>query len=63
MIEMHRLKNVIFFQLISSFVLSRKLINIHNDIARKLGNVIDENFRKYKKLKCRQNKLKLDIDL
>ena len=40
MIETHRLKNVvIFIQTILSFVLSRKIINIYNDIARKYGNV------------------------
>ena len=39
-IETHRLKNVvIFIQTILSFVLSRKIINIYNDIARKYGNV------------------------
>ena len=30
---------VIFIQTILSFVLSRKIINIYNDIARKYGNV------------------------
>ena len=39
MIETRRLKNVIFIQTILSFVLSRKIINIYNDIARKYGNV------------------------
>ena len=39
MIETRRLKNVIFVQTILSFVLSRKIINIYNDIARKYGNV------------------------
>ena len=39
MIEMHCLKNVIFIQAILSFVLSRKIINIYNIIARKYGNM------------------------
>ena len=38
---MRRLKNVVIFvQTILSFVLSRKIINIYNDIARKYGNDI-----------------------
>ena len=42
MIETRRLKNVVIFvQTILSFVLSRKIINIYNDIARKYGNIID----------------------
>ena len=42
MIEMHRLKNVVIvFQTILSFVLSRKIVNIYNDFARKYGNVTD----------------------
>ena len=40
MIETRRLKNVVIFvQTILSFVLSRKIINIYNDIARKYGYV------------------------
>ena len=40
MIETRRLKNVVFLiQTILSFMLSRKIINIYNDIARKYGNV------------------------
>ena len=35
MIEMRCLENVIFIQRILSFVLSRKILNIYNDIARK----------------------------
>ena len=62
MIEVRRLKNVIFIQTILSFVLSRKIINICNDIARKYGNVTVEDFRKYEKLEYKKNKLKLDID-
>ena len=63
MTETHRLKNVvIFIQTILGFVLSRKIINIYNDIARKYGNVAVKDFRKYEKLECKKNKLKLDID-
>ena len=63
MIEKHRLKNVfIFFETILSFVLSRKNINIYNDLARKQGNVTVNDFHKYEKLKYKKNKLKLDID-
>ena len=48
MIETRRLKNVlIFIQTILSFVLSRKIINIYNDIARKYGNDTVKDFRKY----------------
>ena len=40
MIEMCHMKNLaIFIQTILSFVLSRKIINNYNDIARKYGNV------------------------
>ena len=46
MIETRRLKNVaIFIQTILTFVLSRKVINIYNDIARKYGN--NTKFFKY----------------
>ena len=63
MIETRPLKNVvIFIQTILSFMLSRKMINIYNDIARKYGNVTVKNFRKYEKLQYKKNKLKLDID-
>ena len=57
---MCRLKNAIFIQTILSFVLSRKVIKIYNDIARKYGNVTV--FRKYEKLEYKKNKLKFDID-
>ena len=43
-------------------MLSRKIINICNDIARKYGNVTVKDFRKYEKLEYKKNKLKLDID-
>ena len=63
MIETHRLKNVvIFIQTILSFVLSRKIINIYNNIARKYGNATVKDFRKYEKLEYKKNKLKLDIN-
>ena len=39
MVEVCRLKNVIFIQTILSFVLSRKIINVYNNIAWKYGNV------------------------
>ena len=47
---MRRLKNVIFFETILSFVLSRKIINICNNLARKHGNATLKYFRKYEKL-------------
>ena len=51
MIGTRRLKNVvIFFETILSFVLSRKIINIYNDIARIYGNVTVKDFGKYEKL-------------
>ena len=49
-------------QTILSFVLSRKIINIYNDIARKYGNVTVKDFRRYEKLEYKKNKLKLDIN-
>ena len=63
MIETRRLKNiVIFIQTIVSFVLSRKIVNIYNDIAWKYGNVTVKDFQKYEKLDYEKNKVKLDID-
>ena len=63
MIEIRRLKNVVFFiQTILRFALSRTIINIYNDIARKYRNVTVKDFRKYEKLEYKKNKLKLDID-
>ena len=63
MIETRRLKNVVvFFQSVLSFVLSRKIINIYNDIARKYGNITVQDLRKHEKLQYKKNKLKLDID-
>ena len=43
-------------------MLSRKIINIYNYIARKYGNVTVKDFRKYEKLEFKENKLKLDTD-
>ena len=61
--EMHRLKNVvIFIQTILSFVLSRKTINIYNDIAHKYENVTVKDFQKYQNLDYKKSKLKLDIN-
>ena len=52
---MRRLKNVVFFiQTILIFVLSRKIINVYNDIARKYGNA---TVKKYEKLEYKKNKL------
>ena len=63
MVETRRLENVvIFIETILNFVLSRKIINIYNYIARKYGNVTVKDFRKYEKLEYKKNKLKLDID-
>ena len=60
---MCHLKNfVIFIQTILSCVLSRKIINNYNDIARKYGNVTIKDFRKYEKLEYKKKKLKLDIN-
>ena len=59
MIETRCLKNVvIFIQTILSFVLSRKIINIDNDIAQKYGNATVKDFQKFEKLECKKNKLK-----
>ena len=43
-------------------MLSRKIVNIYNDIPRKYGNVTVKDIRKYEKLEYKKNKLKLDID-
>ena len=62
MIETRRLKIVvIFIQTVLSFVLSRNIINIYNDIAQKYGNVTVKDFRKDEKLENTKNKLKLYI--
>ena len=62
MIETHHLNDVIFLHTILSFVLSRKIINIYNDLAQKYGNVTVKDFHKYEKLEYKKNKLKLDTD-
>ena len=63
MIETSHLENVvIYIQTGLRSVLSRKIINIFNDIARKYGNVTVKDFQKYEKLEYKKNKLKLDID-
>ena len=43
-------------------MLSRKFVNICNDLARKHGNDTVKDFRKYEKLEYKKNKLKLDLD-
>ena len=49
------LKNVvIFIETMLSFVLSRKFINIYNDIAQKYGNVTFKDFLKYEKLEYKK---------
>ena len=59
MIETRRLKNVVIFtQTILSFVLSRKIINIYNDSARKYGNVTVKDFWKYEKLEYKKEETK-----
>ena len=60
--EMRRLKNVIVIQTILSFLLSRKIINIYNDIAHKYENVTVKDFQKYQNLDYKKSKLKLDIN-
>ena len=61
-IETCRLKKVILIQTHLSFVLSRKIVNVYNDIARRYRYVTVKDFRKYEKLECKKNKLKLNID-
>ena len=43
-------------------MLSRKAINVYNDLARKHGKITVKDFRKYEKLHYKKNKLKLNID-
>ena len=43
-------------------MLSGKIINIYNDIARKYQTVTVKDFQKYQKLEYKKNKLKLEID-
>ena len=57
MIETRLLKNVvIFIQTFLSFVVSRKIINIYNDIPRKYGNVTVKDIRKYEKTRVQKEK-------
>ena len=60
MIETRRLKNVVIF--IQSFVVSRKIMAIYNNIERKYGDVTIKDLRKYDKLEYKKSKLKLDIN-
>ena len=63
MIETYRLKKVvIFIHTILSFMMSKKIINVYNDIARQYRNVTVKDFRKYKKLEYKKKNLKLDIN-
>ena len=63
MIVTRRLKNVVvFIETILSFLLSRKIINVYNNITPRYGTVTVKDFRKYEKLGYKKNKLKLDID-
>ena len=50
------------FQPILSFLLSRKIINIYNNIALKYPSVTVKYFPKYEKLESKKNQLKLDIN-
>ena len=60
MTETRHLKNVaIFIQTILRFVLSRKIINISNDIAQNYGNITVKDFWEYERLEYNKNKLKL----
>ena len=53
---------MILIKTVVSFVLSRKIINIYNNIAQKYGNVTVKDFRTHEKLEYKKNKLKLDFD-
>ena len=53
---------LIFLQTVLSFALSRKIINVYSNLARKYANVTFKNFRQYEKLEYKKNKLKLDTD-
>ena len=55
MIETRYLKNVVFFQTISSFVLPRKIMYICNGIAEKHENVTVKHFQNYEKITRRRN--------
>ena len=51
-----------FLQTVLSFALSRKIINVYSNLARKYANVTFKDFRKHEKLEYKKNKLKLDTD-
>ena len=60
MIETRRFKNVVMFlQTIVGFLLSRKIMNMYNDLAQKDGNVTVKDFRKYEKLEYKNNKTEI----
>ena len=62
MIQTHPLNSfVIFIKTILIFVLSRKIMNIYNNISWKYENVRVKDFRKYEKLEYKKNELKLHI--
>ena len=62
MSETRRLKNVVvFIQTVLSFVLSRKIRNIYNNIVRKYGNATVKDIQKHEKLEYQKNELNLDI--
>ena len=51
MTQTRRLKNVVLFiETILSFVPSKRIINVFNDIERIYGNVTVKDFQKYEKL-------------
>ena len=64
MTQTRRLKNVLFIEKIcekKSFVPSKRIRNVFNDIERIYGNVTVKDFQKYEKLEYKNNKLKLGI--
>ena len=62
MTQTRRLKNVVLFiKIISSFVPSKRIINVFNDTERIYGNVTVKDFQKHEKLEYKNNKLKLGI--
>ena len=64
MTQTRRLKNVLFIEKIcekKSFVPSKRIRNVFNDIERIYGNVTVKDFQKHEKLEYKNNKLKLGI--
>ena len=56
MSETRHLKNVVvFIQTVLSFVLSRKIRNIYNNIVRKYGNATVKDIQKHEKLEYQKN--------